>query len=141
MIFLETPANPTMTLTDIAAMAEVAHRHGALCMVDNTLLGPLYQQPLAHGADLVVYSATKYLGGHSDLVAGAALGSGELDRAGQALPDDSRHHARPALGLAADALARDRQAAHDLRAQERRARRRAGWRKHPQVARVHFPAR
>ena len=78
MIFLETPANPTMTLTDIAAMADVAHRHGALCAVDNTLLGPLYQQPLAHGADLVVYSATKYLGGHSDLVAGTALGGREL---------------------------------------------------------------
>lgn len=78
VIFLETPANPTTVLTDIAAMAELAHRHGALCVVDNTLLGPLYQQPLAHGADLVVYSATKYLGGHSDLVAGAALGKKKL---------------------------------------------------------------
>ncbi len=78
VVFLETPANPTTTLTDIAAMSEVAHRHGALCAVDNTLLGPLYQQPLAHGADLVLYSATKYLGGHSDLVAGVALGSEEL---------------------------------------------------------------
>jgi methionine-gamma-lyase len=66
MIFLETPANPTTVMTDIAGLAEVAHRHGARCVVDNTLLGPLYQQPLHHGADLVVYSATKYLGGHSD---------------------------------------------------------------------------
>ncbi len=78
MVFFETPANPTTTLTDIAGMAEVAHRHGALCVVDNTLLGPLYQQPLRHGADLVVYSATKYLGGHSDLVAGVVLGCAEL---------------------------------------------------------------
>ncbi len=78
LVFFETPANPTTTLTDIAGMAEVAHRHGALCAVDNTLLGPIYQQPLTHGADLVVYSATKYLGGHSDLVAGVALGSEEL---------------------------------------------------------------
>jgi methionine-gamma-lyase len=78
MIFIETPANPTMILTDIEEMAEVAHRHDALCAVDNTLLGPLYQQPLRHGADLVVYSATKYLGGHSDLVAGTALGKREL---------------------------------------------------------------
>lgn len=78
LVFLETPANPTMALTDIAGMAEVAHRHEALCAVDNTLLGPLYQQPLACGADLVLYSATKYLGGHSDLVAGAALGRTEL---------------------------------------------------------------
>jgi methionine-gamma-lyase len=78
MVFLETPANPTTTLTDIAGMAEVAHRHGALCAVDNTFLGPLYQQPLRHGADLTLYSATKYLGGHSDVVAGVALGCGEL---------------------------------------------------------------
>jgi methionine-gamma-lyase len=78
MIFFETPANPTMTLTDIEGMAEVAHRHDALCAVDNTLLGPIYQQPLRHGADLVLYSATKYLGGHSDLVAGTALGAAEL---------------------------------------------------------------
>ena len=78
MIYVETPANPTIVSTDIAAMAELAHRHDALCAVDNTLLGPLYQQPLAHGADLVLYSATKYLGGHSDVVAGAALGSAEI---------------------------------------------------------------
>ncbi|MGB5658915.1 MAG: aminotransferase class I/II-fold pyridoxal phosphate-dependent enzyme [Thermoanaerobaculia bacterium] len=78
VIFIETPANPTMCMTDIGGMAEVAHRHGALCLVDNTFMGPLYQKPLKHGADLVLYSATKYLGGHSDLVAGVALGSSEL---------------------------------------------------------------
>ncbi len=78
LVFLETPANPTMVLTDIQGVSRVAHEHGALCAVDNTLLGPLYQQPLANDADLVLYSATKYLGGHSDLVAGVALGSEEL---------------------------------------------------------------
>lgn len=78
MVYLETPANPTMVLTDVAAAAAVAHRHGALCAVDNTFLGPLYQSPLEHGADLVLYSATKYLGGHSDLLAGVALGRREL---------------------------------------------------------------
>jgi methionine-gamma-lyase len=78
LLFVETPANPTMMLTDIHAMAEVAHRCGAYCAVDNTFLGPLYQQPLSQGADLVIYSATKYLGGHSDLVAGVALGRKEL---------------------------------------------------------------
>ncbi len=78
LVFIETPANPTTTLTDISAMVEVAHRFGALCAVDNTLLGPLYQQPIRQGADLVLYSATKYLGGHSDLVAGVALGACEL---------------------------------------------------------------
>ncbi len=74
LLLLETPANPTLVHSDIAALSEVAHRRGACCAVDNTLLGPLYQQPLRHGADLVLYSATKYLGGHSDVVAGAALG-------------------------------------------------------------------
>jgi methionine-gamma-lyase len=78
LVFIETPANPTMRLTDIETMAGVARRHGALCAVDNTFLGPLYQMPLRHGADLVLYSATKYLGGHSDLVAGVALGSKKL---------------------------------------------------------------
>ena len=78
VIFIESPANPTMKLTDIAGVAEVAHRRNALCAVDNTLLGPLYQKPILHGADLVLYSATKYLGGHSDVVAGVALGSAEL---------------------------------------------------------------
>jgi methionine-gamma-lyase len=78
MVFLETPANPTMIMTDIAAAGEVARRHEALCAVDNTFLGPLYQQPLHHGADVVLYSATKYLGGHSDLLAGVALGSEEI---------------------------------------------------------------
>jgi methionine-gamma-lyase len=77
MVYLETPANPTLVLTDIAAAATAAHAAGALCAVDNTLLG-LYQHPLAHGADLVLYSATKYLGGHSDIVAGAVVGSREL---------------------------------------------------------------
>jgi methionine-gamma-lyase len=78
VIFVETPANPTMKLTDIEKISEVAHRNGALCYVDNTFLGPIYQKPLLHGADLVLYSATKYLGGHSDLVAGVALGSSQL---------------------------------------------------------------
>lgn len=82
MIYIETPANPTNTLVDIAACAQIARAHSSearrvLVAVDNTFLGPLWQQPLKHGADLVVYSATKFLGGHSDLIAGACLGSRE----------------------------------------------------------------
>jgi methionine-gamma-lyase len=82
-VFLETPANPTNTLVDIAACAEVAGHHGhkrakPALLVDNTFLGPLWQQPLRHGADLVIYSATKFLGGHSDLIAGACLGARPL---------------------------------------------------------------
>jgi methionine-gamma-lyase len=82
LIFLETPANPTNALVDIAACAALAGRLGGerrpIVAVDNTFLGPLWQHPLAHGADLVLYSATKYIGGHSDLIAGVALGSSAL---------------------------------------------------------------
>lgn len=82
MIYVETPANPTNALVDIAACAAMARRASAarrvLLAVDNTFLGPLFQHPLHHGADLVIYSATKYIGGHSDVIAGVALGSNEL---------------------------------------------------------------
>jgi methionine-gamma-lyase len=82
-VLLETPSNPTNTLVDIAAAAQAVKAfatpdRAAPIVVDNTFLGPLWQQPLRHGADLVVYSATKYLGGHSDLIAGAVLGSHAL---------------------------------------------------------------
>ena len=69
-ILIESPANPLLTITDLRAAAEIAHRHGALAVVDNTFMTPYLQRPLALGADIVVHSATKYLGGHSDVVAG-----------------------------------------------------------------------
>jgi methionine-gamma-lyase len=84
MIFIETPANPTIGLVDIAQCARGADRIGAeqgkrpVVAVDNTFLGPLWQQPLKLGADYVLYSLTKYAGGHSDLIAGACLGRAEL---------------------------------------------------------------
>jgi methionine-gamma-lyase len=82
MICTETPANPTNALVDIRACADLAAEAAVdgvrpLVAVDNTFLGPLWQQPLDHGADLVLYSLTKYIGGHSDLIAGACLGSEE----------------------------------------------------------------
>jgi methionine-gamma-lyase len=82
-VLMETPANPTNELFSIRAAKELADRHRtednpAPVMVDNTFLGPMFQHPLKHGADIVLYSATKYIGGHSDLIAGAALGSHEL---------------------------------------------------------------
>lgn len=70
LVWAETPTNPAMAVVDIAAVAEVAHRHGALLVVDNTFATPYLQQPLALGADAVVHSSTKYLGGHSDVVGG-----------------------------------------------------------------------
>ncbi len=77
MIYAETPANPTLRMTDIAALARIAHESDrvrpARLVIDNTFMGPVFQAPLEHGADLVIYSATKYIGGHSDVVAGAVL--------------------------------------------------------------------
>jgi cystathionine gamma-lyase len=74
LVWIETPTNPLLQVIDIAAVAELAHRHGALLVVDNTFASPYLQRPLEHGADLVVHSTTKYLGGHSDVVGGAVIG-------------------------------------------------------------------
>lgn len=76
--FLETPTNPTLRVHDIRRWAEALHARGGLLVVDNTFACPINQRPLAHGADLVVESATKYLGGHADLTAGAVVGSARL---------------------------------------------------------------
>ena len=70
MVWIETPTNPLLKIIDVAQIAEIAHRHGAWLGVDNTFASPYFQTPLALGADLVMHSCTKYLGGHSDLVAG-----------------------------------------------------------------------
>ncbi|MBP2832753.1 cystathionine gamma-synthase family protein [Aquimarina sp. U1-2] len=83
MIYLETPANPTNDIVDIQMFVEIARQFSTkdkktLVAVDNTYMGPLWQHPLQCGADLVLYSATKYIGGHSDLIAGAVLGAAEL---------------------------------------------------------------
>jgi methionine-gamma-lyase len=83
MIYIETPANPTNDLIDIEESKEIAKYFSSsekeiYLAVDNTYMGPIWQHPLKHGADLVLYSATKYIGGHSDVIAGACLGSKEL---------------------------------------------------------------
>jgi methionine-gamma-lyase len=83
MICVESPSNPTNDLVDIKACSRVAHENSTgekkvVLAVDNTFLGPVFQHPLTLGADLVIYSLTKYVGGHSDLVAGAVLGSATL---------------------------------------------------------------
>jgi methionine-gamma-lyase len=78
IVMLETPTNPDCSLTDLAAVAAMAHDAGATVVVDNTFATPMNQQPLSHGADLVVHSATKYLGGHHDLTAGVVVGSTAL---------------------------------------------------------------
>jgi len=78
VVMLESPTNPNCTLTDLAAVTGLARDAGALTVVDNTFATPINQKPLALGADLVVHSATKYLGGHHDLTAGVLVGAGPL---------------------------------------------------------------
>ena len=75
LILVETPSNPLMTLTDLRAVVAVARAHGILTLIDNTFATPLNQRPIELGIDLVFHSATKYFGGHSDLIAGAVMGS------------------------------------------------------------------
>ena len=79
LLWIETPSNPTLSLVDIRAVADIAHRSGIKVVVDNTFLSPYIQNPLEHGADIVVHSVTKYINGHSDVVMGvAAFNSDEL---------------------------------------------------------------
>ena len=84
VIWVETPTNPLLKIVDIAAAAELAHEAGAWCVVDNTFASPFLQRPLALGADVVIHSATKYLGGHSDVVGGAIVANDDemLERLG-----------------------------------------------------------
>jgi len=77
MIWLETPTNPLLNVTDIAAVADIAHRHHLLLVVDNTFASPYFQQPLKLGADIVVHSTTKYINGHSDVIGGALVTGNE----------------------------------------------------------------
>jgi cystathionine beta-lyase/cystathionine gamma-synthase len=77
LVWIESPTNPRLIVSDIAAIARIAHARGALLVVDNTFATPYFQQPLALGADLVVHSVTKYLAGHSDVIQGAVLAKDE----------------------------------------------------------------
>lgn len=89
VLYAETISNPTIVVADIRALAELAHRHGALLVVDGTFASPYLCRPLALGADLVVHSATKYLSGHSDVLAGAVVGSAERIAAVKAVQVDT----------------------------------------------------
>lgn len=77
LLYLETPANPTMTITDIKAASELAHKHGIMVCVDNTFCSPVLQKPLDLGADIVLHSLTKYINGHADIVGGAIVAKTE----------------------------------------------------------------
>ncbi len=73
IVWIETPSNPLLTISDIQAISEIAHQYGALVVADNTWASPLVQRPLAHGADIVMHSTTKYISGHTDVLGGALI--------------------------------------------------------------------
>jgi methionine-gamma-lyase len=142
LVLVETPANPTLRMTDIAHAVDVARSHPAhpLVAVDNTFLGPTFQHPLDIGADLAIYSATKFLGGHSDILGGVVLANddalvqelrglralfGNILQADEAWILDSR--------LATVSLRMNRQSKNAQRIAERLA-------GHPRVLRVHYPS-
>ena len=143
MIHLETPANPTNHLVDIEAAVRLAREASTperkvLVAVDNTFMGPLFQQPIALGADLVLYSLTKYVGGHSDVIAGACLGSAERIQAVKGSRTFFGSMAGPWTGWL---LMRSLETLKlRMNAQAENARILADWLlEHPHVERVYFP--
>lgn len=138
LVWIETPTNPLLQILDIAALAGVSHKHGAKLVVDNTFASPYLQRPLALGADIVVHSTTKYLGGHSDVVGGCVVGAKELlepvkfyqnAAGGVPGPFDAYLTLR---GLKTLAVRMDRHCDNAVSL--------AGWlSKHPKVAKVYYP--
>ena len=122
LLWLETISNPTTAVADIAALADVAHQRGVVVVVDNTFATPALATPLARGADVVVHSTTKYIGGHSDIIGGAIVGSAELVAAARSIVVNVGGNASPweaflALrGLKTLALRMERHSANALAA-------------------------
>ncbi len=138
LIFFETPTNPTMEIFDIRQISRLAHSHGALVAVDNTFASPINQQVLALGADIAVHSATKYLGGHSDLTGGALMGPKELiEPVGPWRKNLGQMMAPEVAGLLSRSL---RTLPIRVERQNRTAQAVAeAMRKHPKIARVLYP--
>jgi len=137
LVLLESPTNPYLHVHDIARWANAAHAAGGLLVVDNTFATPINQRPIALGADAVVHSATKYLGGHADLLAGAVIGAASvLDRI------DSKGYLGAALDPFSAFLLHRSLATLALRVERHNENGRkisAALREHPAVARVHYP--
>lgn len=138
LVFFETPTNPRLELIDIPAIAALAHAHGALVAVDNTFATPVNQLPLALGADIAMQSATKFLGGHSDLTAGVLCASGKLlqpvkpwrKNLGQMLAPETAHRLARSLGTLTVRV--EKQNANALRIAEYLS-------QHDAVRRVYYP--
>jgi cystathionine beta-lyase/cystathionine gamma-synthase len=138
LVWLETPTNPLMQVIDIAAIAELARKAGAVCVVDNTFASPYLQQPLKHGADIVLHSTTKYISGHSDVVGGAVIGPKKLLQdikfhqnasGGTPGPFDVYLTLR---GVKTLALRMERHSANAMQLAER-------LRRHPRIERIYYP--
>jgi cystathionine gamma-synthase len=138
LLYLETPTNPTLKVIDLSRLAAAAHRAGAIVVVDNTFATPINQQPIALGADLVIHSATKFIGGHGDAMGGVVCGRADLIRtvyrwreiAGGALDAQSASLLLRSLKTLALRVARHNHNAMGV----------ATWlARQPQVARVHYP--
>ena len=123
VVYLETPTNPTLKVLDIARLAAAGHAAGAVVVADNTFATPINQLPLQLGADLVLHSATKFLGGHADALGGVVCGDPAAGRSDLPLPRDHRRAARSDGGLSADPRAENagsaRPPAERQRAQDR----------------------
>lgn len=141
MVWVETPTNPLLTVVDLAAMADLAHAGGARLVVDNTFASPYLQNPLDHGADIVMHSSTKYLAGHSDLVGGVAVVR-DPDLAAQLHRDQNTVGGVPGpmdawltlRGLKTLAVRMERHVANATRVADFLAR-------HPEVEQVRYPGR
>ena len=138
LVYLETPTNPTLKVQPIARLAAAAHKAGAVVMVDNTFATPINQNPLALGADLVVHSATKFLGGHADAMGGVLLGRKELVR--------KAYHFREINGAALDPMSaylllRGMKTLHLRIARQNENAMKLARRleKHPRISRVNYP--
>ena len=121
MLFLETPTNPTLRCVDLAALCELGRKRGACVVVDNTFATPILQKPLELGADMVIHSATKYLGGHSDLTAGVLAGSKKWMDLARPGDDPDRRMSRSRLCLSADSRSEDAAPAGEARLPQRGA--------------------
>lgn len=140
LVWLETPSNPMLKVTDIVKVAELAHSAGALCVVDNTWATPMLQRPFQLGADIIVHSTTKYLGGHSDVLGGAAIARVDCE-----FFQRVRHIQKTGGGVAAPfdcwlVMRGIQTLPYRMRAHSENALKIAQWlNQHPQVEAVHYP--
>jgi len=140
LIWVETPSNPQLKITDISRTVEIAHDAGAICVCDNTWPSPILQQPLALGADLVMHSTTKYLGGHSDLLGGAVIARQDDEFFARIRTVQTIGGAVPSPFDCWLLMRSIRTLPYRVRAHAANARRVAAYLdEHPKITRVHYP--